>query len=157
MASDGSTAEPQAAAKPAAPTRRPMSRRRRRNLVIAIIVVAVALVIVFWGWSATGQEFMQVSSLVDQFNISGTLPSQNVNRTLEIQGTVSGWNGSISDHEFQLVDRGDSSKWINVTMSSAYPSGFEDNKAVVVTGTFADASELKLTATKVTVGCASKY
>ncbi len=129
------------------------SRRRKRRTLIVLSVIAVALVVVIWGWSSTGKEFMDVSSLLDGASAD---PQQFVNHTFEIQGVAIGWSGA-SDLEFVLVDRVDSSRTIEITMNGTYPEGFENNKGVVVTGTLDSVSPPHLTGTGITIGCASKY
>ncbi len=147
--------EPIASA-PAAAVPKPMSRRKKRKLVIAIGVIAVALIIVFWGWSSTGaKDYLQVSTLVDASS-GGNLTSY-LNRTLEVQGVITGWEGNASDLHFQLADKTNALKTIDVNLTGALPAEFANGKTAVVKGEIGDASSIELSATEVTMGCASKY
>lgn len=138
-------------AQPRAPSS--SSRRRKRRTLIVLGVIAVALVVVIWGWSSTGKEFTDVSTLVEAASAD---PQQYVNRAFEIQGLVTGWSGA-ADLEFVLADRVDPTKTIDVTMNGTYPEGFENNKGVVVTGRLNSVSPPHLLGTGITIGCASKY
>ena len=137
------------------PAKRPMSRRQKRKLVLAGLVIVVAAVIVLWGWSSTGRTYLGIASLVDQSQTS--VPQQYVNKTIEIQGIVVEWSGSVTDTTFKLVDRVDANKSVEVVMIGAFPSGFDNGKTVVAKGQLSDSLPLTLTATEMTVGCASKY
>ncbi len=141
---------------PAQAAPRPMSRRRKRKLVIAIGVIAVALIIVFWGWSSTGaKDYLQVSTLVDASS-SGAI-SPYLNKSLEVQGVVTGWEGGAGDLQFQLADKTDATKTIEVNLAGALPAEFANGKTAVVKGEIEDTSPIKLSATEITLGCASKY
>lgn len=139
------------AARPRTPSS--SSRRKKRRTLIVLGIIAVALVVVIWGWSSTGREFMDVSYLVEAASAD---PQQYLNNTFELQGVATEWSGP-SDMEFVLVDRADPSKSIDVTMNGAYPAGFENNKGMVVAGVLDSVSPLHLTGTEITIGCASKY
>jgi cytochrome c-type biogenesis protein CcmE len=135
---------------------KPMSRRRKRKLVVAIVVIAVALIIVFWGWSSTGaKDFLQVGTLVDA-SAGGTL-STYLNRSLEVQGVVTGWAGGAGDLHFQLADKTDASKTIDVDLAGALPAEFANGKTAVVKGEIGNTSPIELSAAEITIGCASKY
>jgi cytochrome c-type biogenesis protein CcmE len=133
-----------------------MSRRRRRKLLVVLLVVAVAFVIVFWGWSSTGRDFLGVGTLVDDTYAVDppAIPSKYLARTIEVQGNVADW---YSGANFTLVDKADPSKSIAVHMLGAFPEGFEIGKTVVVKGTLDSTLPLTMQATEITVGCASKY
>ena len=142
---------------PAQPSR-PMSRRRKRRLILALMVIAAVLVIVFWGWSATGREFLGVDSLLQDINSTDppSVPAKYQGKSIEVQGVVKDWSGGAS-LEFTLVDKLNSSKAIEVHMQGTMPEGFDNGKTVVVKCTLDASSPLTLQATGVTVGCASKY
>jgi cytochrome c-type biogenesis protein CcmE len=142
---------------PAQPSR-PMSRRRKRRMLLALVVIAAVLVIVFWGWSATGREFLGVGSLVQDINSTDppSVPAKYQGKPIEVQGIVKDWSGGTS-LEFTLVDKLNESKTIEVSMHGTMPEGFDNGKTVVVKCTLDDSSPLTLQATAVTVGCASKY
>ncbi len=137
------------------PARRPMSRRQKRKLMLVVVVIAMASIVVLWGWSSTGRSYLGIATLVSESQTS--IPSEYVNRTIEIQGIVSDWSGSVNDTDFKLVDKVDSTKTIDVVMVGAFPNGFDNGKTVVAKGQLENALPLTLTATEMTVGCASKY
>lgn len=137
------------------PTKRPMSRRRKRKLVLAGLVIVVAAVIVLWGWNSAGRSFTGIATLVNESQTS--IPQKYINRTIEIQGIVSGWSGSVTDAGFQLVDKVDGTKSIEVVMTGTFPAGFDNGKTVVAKGQLSASLPLTFTATELTVGCASKY
>jgi len=137
------------------PTKRPMSRRQKRKLAVVLVVVVVAVVIVFWGWDSTGRSRLGIASLVNESQTS--IPPQYINKTIELQGIVSDWSGSVSDTSFRLVDQVDSTKSIEVTMAGAFPAEFDNGKTVVAKGLLGDSLPLVLTATEITIGCATKY
>src|SRR5512136_1842126 len=111
MASEGAGPEQ----KPAQAPPRRMSKRRQRKMLIAIVIIAVALVVVFWGWSSTGaKSYTQVSALTDAAS-SGTV-AQYMNRPLEVQGVITGWDGGASDLNFTLADKAEPNKTIAVTL-----------------------------------------
>lgn len=130
-----------------------MSRRRQRRLLIAVIVAAVALVVIIWGWSSTGGSFIDVADIVNAS--TSTVPQKYLGR-IEVRGVVGEWSGA-DDSNFQLVDTGDASKWMDVTSASVYPEGFENGKTIVVAGELDANLPLHMTASKITVGCSSKY
>ena len=132
-----------------------MSRRQKRKLMVVVIVVAVAAVVVFWGWDSTGRSYLGIASLVDESQTS--VPQQYVNKTIELQGVVSDWSGSVTDTSFKLVDKVNATKSIEVVMAGTFPAGFDNGKTVVAKGHLNDSLPLVLTATEMTVGCASKY
>src|SRR5512137_700523 len=100
---------------------KPMSRRRKRKLIIALGVTAIALIIVFWGWSSTGaKDFLQVGTLVDA-SAGGTISSY-LNKPLEVQGVIVGWAGGAGDLHFQLADKTDAAKTIDVNLTGALPA-----------------------------------
>lgn len=146
--------EPAEKAEP--PQARRMSRRRRKKLVIALVVVAVALIVVFWGWSSTGNNFLSVSTLVNESQAGGSpaVPAQYLNKTVEVQGNVANWYNTSN---FVLVDKVDPNKTIAVHMVGTFPEGFEIGKTVVVKGTLNSTLPLTIQASEITVGCASKY
>ncbi len=135
------------------PARAPMPKRTKKKLVIVSVAVVAAAVILFWGWSSNGQVYLDVATLVDES--SDGVPNKYAGETLEVRGVVSGWSGA-DDLEFILVDQLDANKTISVTMSGAYPEGFENLKPVVVTGELSPELPLSLNATDVTVSCSSK-
>jgi len=137
---------------------RPMSRRHKRKLILALVVIAAVLVIVFWGWSATGREFLGVGSLVQDINSTDppSVPAKYQSKSIEVQGVVKDWSGGTG-LEFTLVDKVNVSKTIDVLMHGTMPEGFDNGKTVVVKCTLDDSSPLTLQATDITVGCASKY
>ena len=137
------------------PTKRPMSRRQKRKLMVAVIVIAVAAVIVLWGWNSTGRSYPGIASLVTESQTS--VPPKYLNKTIEVQGIVSDWSGSVSDTHFRLVDTVDATKSIEVVMTGIFPGGFDNGKTVVVKGELAESLPLNLTAIEITVGCATKY
>ncbi len=137
------------------PTKRPMSRRQKRKLMLAGLVIAIAAIIVLWGWNSTGRSYLGIASLVDESQTS--VPQEYLNKTIEIQGVVTQWSGTVTDAGFKLVDKIDASKSIDVVMSGAFPAGFDNGKTVVAKGILGNALPLTLTATELTVGCASKY
>lgn len=138
---------------PPSAVKKPSSKRRKKRILIVAVVIVVALVIVFWGWSATGGEYLSVSEIVEDCTTS--IP-ENYQGTIEVKGIVSSWSG-LTDTEFVIADEQVSSDTISVTMSSAYPSGFENGKPVVVKGMLDAALPLHLTASSISVGCSSKY
>jgi len=138
-----------------APAKR-MSKRRQRKLLITVGIIVVALVIVFWGWSSTGaKNYTQVRALVDASS-GGTL-TQYMNRTLEVQGVVTGWAGGASDLNFILADKTEPNKTISVILAGTLPAEFSNGKTAVVKGELGDSLPLTLHATEITLGCASKY
>ena len=141
---------PEKVREPQPEPRRPMSRRRKRKLVLVSLVVVAALIFVFWGWSSTGGNFVSVNAIAID-------PAHYGNRTVEVQGVVSEWSGDPSDMSFKLVDQTNSSSVIEVVLTGTFPAGFENGKTVVVKGVVDDASSLKILASGITVGCASKY
>lgn len=152
MASQG--AEPEQKSAQAPPKR--MSKRRQRKMLIAIGIIVVALVVVFWGWSSTGaKSFTQVSALTDA--ASGGTAAQYMNRTLEVQGVITGWGGGASDLSFTLADKAEPNKTIAVTLVGTLPAEFANGKTAVVKGELDDSLPLTLSATEITLGCASKY
>ncbi len=154
MASQGAENAVASEPPPAAP--KPMSRRRKRKVIIVMGVIVVALVIVFWGWSTTGaKDYLQVGTLVDASS-SGTISSY-LNRSIEVQGVITGWAGGAGDLEFQLADKVDASKTIEVNLSGALPAEFANGKTAVVKGAIGEVAPLELSATEITLGCASKY
>jgi cytochrome c-type biogenesis protein CcmE len=132
-----------------------MSRRQKRKLIVVAIVVAVAAVVVFWGWDSTGRSYLGIASLVDESQT--TVPQKYVNKSIELQGIVSDWSGSVTDTTFRLVDEINATKSIEVVMTGTFPAGFDNGKTVVAKGHLNDSLPLVLTATEITVGCASKY
>lgn len=135
---------------------RPMSRRKKRKLIIALGVIAVALIIVFWGWSSTGaKDYLQVGTLADAS--SGDAMSAYLNRSLEVQGVITGWAGGAGDLQFQLADKTDASKVIEVSLLGALPAEFANGKTAVVKGMIGSVDPIELSATEITLGCASKY
>ncbi len=154
MASEGSA--PKNEPSEPAPSQRPMSRRRQRKMLIAIGVIAVALVVVFWGWSSTGtKNYLQVGTLAGASSGGGL--SQYLNQTLEVQGVITGWSGGAGDLNFSLADRVDPNQTIGVVLTGALPAEFSNGKTAVVKGTLEESLPLVLSATEVTLGCASKY
>ena len=142
--------------KPAESPPKRMSRRRQRKLLITIGIIAVALVIIFWGWSSTGaKNYTQVGTLVDASS-GGTL-TEYMNRSLEVQGVVTGWAGGASDFNFILADKTEPNKTISVTLTGTLPAEFANGKTAVVKGELGDSPSLTLSATEITLGCASKY
>ena len=129
---------------------RPMSRRRKRKLVIVSFVIIAAAVFVLWGWSSTGGSFVSVASVTSD-------PGHYAGRTIEVQGVVSGWSGDPSDMDFELVDSDNSACHVSVVMSGALPAGFENGKSVVVKGSVDTMPMMRIVASEITVGCASKY
>ena len=126
-----------------------MSRRRKRKVIVALVVIAAALVVVFWGWNSTGQNYLSVSDIVNS-------PSQYSGRHIEVRGVVSDWNGDPGSRNFTLSDtNGASNGTIKVTVTGPLPSGFENGKTVAAKGQLDE--PLHMTATELTVGCASKY
>jgi len=155
MSSEAQIAENKPESASEAPEKRPLSRRRKKKLMITAIVIIVALVILFWGWSSTGRSYLGVGTLVDSSATS--IPAEYVGKSVEVQGIVSGWSGSSGAMSFKLVDMGDATKSMNVTMTGPLPEGFENGKTVVAKGELGSALPLLLTASEITVGCASKY
>lgn len=155
MSSEPPAAETIAEAQPPLPERRPLSRRRKKKMMIAALVIVVALVILFWGWSSTGRSYLGVSTILDSSTTS--VPAKYVGKTVEVQGIVTGWSGDMSAMNFKLADKVDATKSMNVTMAGTLPEGFENGKTVVVKGELNPTLPLLLTATEITVGCASKY
>ncbi len=137
------------------PTKRPMSRRQKRKLMLVVVVVAVAAVIVLWGWDSTGRSYLGIASLVSESQTA--IPQQYMNRTIEIQGVVSDWSGTVSDTSFKLMDKVDPAKSIEIVMVGAFPSGFDNGKTVVAKGELGQSLPLVFNAAEITVGCASKY
>ncbi len=129
-----------------------MSRRRKRKVIVALVVIAAALVVVFWGWSSTGgQNFLSVSAIASS-------PSSYSGKVIEVRGVVSGWSGDPGSRDFTLSDTNPAlGGHINVTMIGTLPSGFENGKTVAAKGQLDSAHLLNMTATELTVGCASKY
>lgn len=142
--------EPVKTTEPMPQPARPMSRRRKRKLVIVSLVVIAALAFVFWGWSSTGGSFVSVSSVTAD-------PGHYVGDTVEVQGIVSGWSGDPADMHFKLVDKANASFVVDVNMSGTFPAGFENGKTVVVKGVVEDTPSVRILATGISVGCASKY
>lgn len=137
------------------PVGRPASRRRRKKLILVGIVVVVAVVILFWGWSSTGREYMSVGALVDQ-SAEG-VPTKYAGKLVEVKGVVAGWDGTAEDLSFALVDEKDPNKSVEVTVNGTLPAGFENGKTVVVKGVLSPDLPLRIAASEITVGCASKY
>lgn len=135
--------------------KRPMSRRQKRKLLVAVTVIAIAAVVVLWGWNSTGRSYPGIASLVSESQTS--VPSKYLNKTIEVQGVVSDWSGSVADTDFRLVDNVDATKSIEVMMIGIFPGNFDNGKTVVVKGELAGSLPLKLSAVEITVGCASKY
>jgi cytochrome c-type biogenesis protein CcmE len=153
MASEQATREQDASQHTSSAPPRPLSARRKKKLLIVVIVVAIALVVIIWGWSSTGGSFIEVSSVVDASTAS--VPDKYLGK-IDIRGVVSEWSGG-SDLDFKLVDTADPSKSLGVTMTGTLPEGFENGKTVVANGYLNESLPLHLTATEITVGCASKY
>lgn len=148
--------ESETGAKPPTEARKPMSKRKKRKLMIVIGVIAVALVIVFWGWSSTGaKDYLQVSTLVDAPS-DGTM-SKYLNRTLEVQGVIAGWAGGAGDLTFELADKTYPDETIHVNLTGALPAEFANGKTAVVKGELTSTSPIEISATEITLGCASKY
>lgn len=144
-----------AESKPVA-TSRPMTRRRKRKLMLVAMVVVIAAIVVLWGWSATGaKNYLQVASIVDDSS-GGTVPAKYLNRTIEVQGVILNWVG-LGDLNFSLADKSDSLKSIRVELVGPLPSEFANGKTAVVKGELGTDLPLILTATEVTMGCASRY
>lgn len=142
--------------KPASSGPKPMSRRKKRKLMIAIAVIAISLIIVFWGWSSTGaKNYLQAGALVDASSAGGI--SHYLNRSLEVQGVVTGWSGGAGDLSFELADKSNPNKTIDVDLTGALPAEFANGKTAVVKGEIADTDPLMLSATEITLGCASRY
>ena len=147
----------QAAPQQPEPARRPLPRRRKKKLLIAVVVIAVAAIVVLWGWSATGaKNYLQVSTIVDG-SAGGSIPPTYLNRTIEVQGVVVSWNGNSGDLDFSLADKSDPTKVIAVTLQGTLPAEFANGKTAVVKGELEQALPLRLMATEVTLGCASRY
>jgi cytochrome c-type biogenesis protein CcmE len=128
-----------------------MSRRRKRKVIVALVVIAAALVVVFWGWNSTGQTYLSVSEIA-------TSPSHYSGKPIEVRGVVSDWNGDPGSRNFTLFDTNAASGGnINVTLTGPLPSGFENGKTVGAKGQLDGVQPLHMTATEITVGCASKY
>jgi cytochrome c-type biogenesis protein CcmE len=129
-----------------------MSRRRKRKVIVALVVIAAALVVVFWGWSSTGgQNYLSVSDIANS-------PSQYSGKAIEVRGVVSGWNGDPGSRNFTLTDTNPAlGGSINVTVTGTLPSGFENGKTIAAKGQLDSVRPLNMTATELTVGCASKY
>jgi cytochrome c-type biogenesis protein CcmE len=155
MSSEAPIAENKPESASEAPEKRPLTRRRKKKIMITAIVIIVALVILFWGWSSTGRSYLGVGTLVDSSATS--IPAKYVGKSVEVQGVVSGWSGGSGAMSFKLVDMGDATKSMNVTMTGPLPEGFENGKTVVAKGELGSALPLLLTASEITVGCASKY
>ncbi len=135
---------------------KPIPRRRKKKLIIAFGVVAVALIIIFWGWSSTGaKSYLQVGTLVDS-SAGGTL-APYMNKSLEVQGVITGWDGGPGDLHFELADQASPVKTIEVNLSGALPAEFANGKTAVVKGQIEGTSPLELVGTGVTLGCASRY
>lgn len=138
-------------------TKKPMPRRRKKKMLIAIAVIAMALIVVFWGWSSTGaKNYLQVHTLVDAAS-GGEVPEEYFNRTLEVQGVIVGWAGGLSDLNFSLADKSVSSKTIAVILVGTLPGEFENGKTAVVKGLLDQTLPLRLVASEITLGCASRY
>lgn len=147
----GSESEPSEKVQESQPEpRRPMSRRRKRKLVLVSFVVVAAFIFVFWGWSSTGGNFVTVNTIAID-------PAHYGNKTVEVQGVVSEWSGDPSDMSFKLVDQTNASSVIEVVLTGTFPAGFENGKTVVVKGVVDDGSPVKILASGITLGCASKY
>jgi cytochrome c-type biogenesis protein CcmE len=124
--------------------------------MLVVIVIAVAAVVVLWGWSATGaKDYLQVSTLVDDSS-GGSIPAKYLNKSIEVQGVVVGWEG-YSDMNFSLADKSDSIKTIQVELVGALPSEFANGKTAVVKGDLEGSLPLKIVASEITIGCASRY
>jgi cytochrome c-type biogenesis protein CcmE len=130
-----------------------MSARRKKRILVAVVVIAVALVVIIWGWSSTGGSFVDVSAIVDAS--STTVPDKYLGK-IDVRGVVNEWSGG-SDLDFKLVDTNDAGKSIDITMAGTLPEGFENGKTVVAKGNLDETLPLHLTASEITVGCASKY
>jgi len=140
---------------PSEPAKRPMSRRQKRKLVISVLVIAIAAVVVFWGWNSTGKSYPGIASLVSESQSS--VPSKYFNKTIELQGIVADWSGSVNDTDFKLVDKADATKSIDVNMMGIYPADFDNGKTIVAKGELASSLPLRLSASAITIGCSSKY
>ena len=133
-----------------------MSKRRQRKLLVTVCIIVVALVVVLWGWSSTGaKNYTQVRAVVDASS-GGTL-TQYINRTLEVQGVITGWAGGASDLNFILADKTEPNKTISVILAGTLPAEFANGKTAVVKGELEDSIPLTLHATEITLGCASRY
>jgi len=121
--------------------------------LVAVVVIAVALVVIIWGWSSTGGSFVDVSAIVDAS--ATTVPDKYLGK-IDVRGVVNEWSGG-SDLDFKLVDTNDAGKSIDITMAGTLPEGFENGKTVVAKGNLDETLPLHLTASEITVGCASKY
>ena len=140
-----------------APPRKPMPRRRKKKLMLAAVVIAVAAIIVVWGWSSTGaKNYLQVSILVEEAS-GGSVPVDYTNRTIEVQGVIVDWAGGAGDLNFSLADKTDATKVISVILVGTLPAEFANGKTAVVSGELEQDLPLRLTATEVTLGCASRY
>ncbi|OGS44089.1 MAG: hypothetical protein A3K76_00655 [Euryarchaeota archaeon RBG_13_57_23] len=153
MASEELVADQDPAEQPQAVQPRPMSARRKRKLAVAAVVIAVALIVIVWGWSTTGGSFVDVSQIVD--SSAASVPEKYLGK-IDIRGVVSEWSGGTA-LEFDLVDTEDATKSISITMTGTMPEGFENGKTVVAKGYLDESLPLHMTATEITVGCASKY
>lgn len=151
MVSDEATRQAPAQAQPS----RRMSKRTKKKLLVATVLVVAAVVLLFWGWSSAGRDYMTVRELVDQS--ADGIPAKYAGKPVEIRGKVTSWSGSPDDSSFTLVDDVDPSKTIGVTMNGSLPEGFENLVPVVVKGVLASDPPLRITASEITVGCASKY
>lgn len=125
-------------------------------MIVAVGVIAVALVVVFWGWSSTGaKSFLQVGTLVDASSTGGM--DQYLNKTVEVQGVIIDWSGGAGDLNFSLADKAEPNKTLAVTLMGTLPAEFANGKTAAVKGELGHSLPLMLSATEITLGCASKY
>ncbi|HEX9907195.1 MAG TPA: cytochrome c maturation protein CcmE [Thermoplasmata archaeon] len=155
MGSETAPSIPPAPESPVEPKR--STSRKRKRLVIVLVIVVAALAIIFWGWSSTGVGYVDVGVLYDKAETAHAVPDEYLNGTIELRGVVEGWDGSVQDLEFRLVDDDNSFKSVEITLNGTYPAGFANSKSIAATGELQSTMPLRLVASELTIGCSSKY
>lgn len=121
-----------------------MTGKQRKLLSVVAILVIIALALVVGLWGNAPVPYMTVSEVTGN-------SSSYLDKEIEIKGFVKNWNSSartfeMTDEESTLTVRYDS-----------IPDGFNNEKEIVVEGVLTGSNGLILEATKITVGCPSKY
>lgn len=142
--------------KPSETKKRSLSIRKKRKIVVGSIIILIALVIIFWGWSETGnRNYLSVSQVLAEEELIAMNASKYCNVVIEVQGVVSEWDG-IS-HLFRLVDKENASMGIEINATGILPDGFGIGKTIIARGMLLNELPITLVADGITIGCSSKY